>query len=192
MNGLLFIALIETQLTERHNHTELEFIDQNQTQIIIIISALMNGLLLILLIGVTSLVFTLVLHLNITRTYHIQRFSNIKDHLIKGPLAGPIILVTVEGFIGGYVVLPCSSDEHDVKLQDINVLWRDKDSETIYDIINGKDSVAGQNPCLCHVSQEKKISGLLIEGTNQQKKKETKQLNKKMKEHKHSQTGERY
>uniref|UniRef100_A0A8C1DFE5 Ig-like domain-containing protein n=1 Tax=Cyprinus carpio carpio TaxID=630221 RepID=A0A8C1DFE5_CYPCA len=54
--------------------------------------------------------------------------------------------VTVEGFIGGYVVLPCSSDEHDVKLQDINVLWRDKDSETIYDIINGKDSVAGQNP----------------------------------------------
>ncbi|KTF95573.1 hypothetical protein cypCar_00024082 [Cyprinus carpio] len=42
----------ETQLTERHNHTVLEFIDQNQTQwqIIIIISALMNGLLLILLI----------------------------------------------------------------------------------------------------------------------------------------------
>ncbi|XP_016298272.1 uncharacterized protein LOC107655325 [Sinocyclocheilus anshuiensis] len=49
----------ETQLTECHNHTVLEeFIDQNQTQwqIIIIISALMNGLLLILLIG-DSLVF---------------------------------------------------------------------------------------------------------------------------------------
>uniref|UniRef100_A0A9J8ADZ2 Si:dkey-208m12.3 n=1 Tax=Cyprinus carpio carpio TaxID=630221 RepID=A0A9J8ADZ2_CYPCA len=45
------LHLNETQLTERHNHTELEFIDQNQTQIIIIISALMNGLLLILLIG---------------------------------------------------------------------------------------------------------------------------------------------
>uniref|UniRef100_A0A9J7XJS9 Si:dkey-208m12.3 n=1 Tax=Cyprinus carpio carpio TaxID=630221 RepID=A0A9J7XJS9_CYPCA len=44
------LHLNETQLTERHNHTELEFIDQNQTQIIIIISALMNGLLLILLI----------------------------------------------------------------------------------------------------------------------------------------------
>uniref|UniRef100_A0A8C2I449 Si:dkey-208m12.3 n=1 Tax=Cyprinus carpio TaxID=7962 RepID=A0A8C2I449_CYPCA len=41
------------QLTECHNHTVYEFIDQNQTQyqIIIIISALMNGLLLILLIG---------------------------------------------------------------------------------------------------------------------------------------------
>uniref|UniRef100_A0A9J7Z2R2 Si:dkey-208m12.3 n=1 Tax=Cyprinus carpio carpio TaxID=630221 RepID=A0A9J7Z2R2_CYPCA len=40
------------QLTECHNHTVYEFIDQNQTQyqIIIIISALMNGLLLILLI----------------------------------------------------------------------------------------------------------------------------------------------
>ncbi|XP_026091942.1 CD276 antigen homolog isoform X1 [Carassius auratus] len=53
---------------------------------------------------------------------------------------------TVEGFIGGSVVLPCSSDEHDVKLQDINVLWRDKGSETVYDIISGKDSVERQNP----------------------------------------------
>ncbi len=41
------------QVTECHNHTAVEFIDQNQTQwqIISIISALMNGLLLILLIG---------------------------------------------------------------------------------------------------------------------------------------------
>ncbi|XP_058617276.1 uncharacterized protein LOC131530824 isoform X2 [Onychostoma macrolepis] len=41
-----------TQLTECHNHTALEFIDQNQTQwkIISIISALMNGLLIIVLI----------------------------------------------------------------------------------------------------------------------------------------------
>ncbi len=41
------------QLTERHNHTAVEFIEQNQTQyqIIIIISALMNGLLLIVVIG---------------------------------------------------------------------------------------------------------------------------------------------
>ncbi|XP_016420279.1 uncharacterized protein LOC107749630 [Sinocyclocheilus rhinocerous] len=45
-----------TQLTECHNHTALEFIDQNQTQweIIIIISALMNGLLLIVLIGLVK------------------------------------------------------------------------------------------------------------------------------------------
>ncbi|XP_059399557.1 CD276 antigen homolog isoform X1 [Carassius carassius] len=54
--------------------------------------------------------------------------------------------VPVEGFIGGSVVLPCSSDERDLKLQDINVLWRDKGSETVYDIISGKDSVERQNP----------------------------------------------
>jgi len=42
-----------TQITECHNHTAVEFIDQNQkqSQIIIIISGLMNGLLLIVLIG---------------------------------------------------------------------------------------------------------------------------------------------
>jgi len=42
-----------TQITESHNHTAVEFINQNQTQcqIIIIISGLMNGLLLIVLIG---------------------------------------------------------------------------------------------------------------------------------------------
>ncbi len=39
--------------------------------------------------------------------------------------------VTVMGFIGGSVVLPCSSAEHDLKLQDIDVFWRDKDSEII-------------------------------------------------------------
>ncbi|KAK9967723.1 hypothetical protein ABG768_002100 [Culter alburnus] len=39
--------------TDSHNHTAVEFIDQNQTQcqIIIIISGLMNGLLVIVLIG---------------------------------------------------------------------------------------------------------------------------------------------
>ncbi|KAK7137268.1 hypothetical protein R3I93_017370 [Phoxinus phoxinus] len=42
-----------TPLTECHNHTAVEFIDQNQTQwqIMIIISGLMNGLLLIVLIA---------------------------------------------------------------------------------------------------------------------------------------------
>ncbi|XP_039550559.1 uncharacterized protein LOC120495193 [Pimephales promelas] len=41
-----------TQITESHNHTTVEFIDQNQTQcrIIIIISGLMNGLQLIVVI----------------------------------------------------------------------------------------------------------------------------------------------
>uniref|UniRef100_A0A673IIX4 Ig-like domain-containing protein n=1 Tax=Sinocyclocheilus rhinocerous TaxID=307959 RepID=A0A673IIX4_9TELE len=54
--------------------------------------------------------------------------------------------VPVEGFIGDSVVLPCSSAEHDLKLQDINVLWRNKDSETIYDLIKGKASVEQQDP----------------------------------------------
>ncbi|CAM4654893.1 unnamed protein product [Leuciscus chuanchicus] len=45
-----------TQITVCHNHTALECIDQNQKQwqIIIIISALMNGLLLIVLIGLVK------------------------------------------------------------------------------------------------------------------------------------------
>ncbi|XP_077081835.1 uncharacterized protein LOC143735533 [Siphateles boraxobius] len=46
-----------TQITECHNHTAVEFIDQNQTQwqiIIIIISGLMIGLLLIVLIGLVK------------------------------------------------------------------------------------------------------------------------------------------
>ncbi|CAM4654909.1 unnamed protein product [Leuciscus chuanchicus] len=45
-----------TQLTECHNHTAVECIDQiqKQWQIIIIISGLMNGLLLIVLIGLVK------------------------------------------------------------------------------------------------------------------------------------------
>ncbi|XP_058617563.1 CD276 antigen homolog [Onychostoma macrolepis] len=54
--------------------------------------------------------------------------------------------VTVEAVIGGSVVLPCSSTEHDLKVQDISVLWRHNGSETIYDLIRGNDSVAEQNP----------------------------------------------
>ncbi len=53
---------------------------------------------------------------------------------------------TVKGVIGGSVVLPCSSAEHDHKLQDTNVHWRDKDSKTVYDIVKGKVSVAEQDP----------------------------------------------
>ncbi len=34
--------------------------------------------------------------------------------------------VTVMGFIGGSVVLPCSSAEHDLKLQDIDVFGETK------------------------------------------------------------------
>ncbi|XP_039550757.1 uncharacterized protein LOC120495322 isoform X1 [Pimephales promelas] len=53
-NGTRLTFNESTQITECHNHTAVEFIDQNQkqSQIIIIISGLMNGLLLIVLIGV--------------------------------------------------------------------------------------------------------------------------------------------
>ncbi|KAK7127047.1 hypothetical protein R3I94_018283 [Phoxinus phoxinus] len=52
---------------------------------------------------------------------------------------------TVKAVIGGSVLLPCSSTEHDLELQDFDVLWRHNDSETVYDLIKGQDSVAGQN-----------------------------------------------
>ncbi|KAK2907130.1 hypothetical protein Q8A67_006115 [Cirrhinus molitorella] len=54
--------------------------------------------------------------------------------------------ITVVGFTGGSVVLPCSSAEHDLKPHDINVLWRDKDSGNVYDLINGKAFVEQQIP----------------------------------------------
>ncbi|XP_052445864.1 CD276 antigen homolog [Carassius gibelio] len=53
--------------------------------------------------------------------------------------------VTVEGFVGGSVVLPCSSTEHDLTLQDTDVHWRDKDSKIVFDIVKGEDSIAEQN-----------------------------------------------
>ncbi|KAK2907131.1 hypothetical protein QQF64_018918 [Cirrhinus molitorella] len=52
--------------------------------------------------------------------------------------------VTIEGFTGSSVVLPCSLNKH-FKLQDTDVLWRDKDSRSIYDLIKGKDSVERQD-----------------------------------------------
>ncbi|XP_059399556.1 ICOS ligand-like isoform X3 [Carassius carassius] len=53
--------------------------------------------------------------------------------------------VTVEGFIGGSVVLPCSSTQHDLKLQDINVHWRHNNSKIVYDVVEGKDLTAAQD-----------------------------------------------
>ncbi|XDV22127.1 hypothetical protein PO909_027086 [Leuciscus waleckii] len=53
---------------------------------------------------------------------------------------------TVETVIGGSVLLPCSSTEHDLKLQDTDVHWRDNKDKIVYSIIKGKDSVAGQDP----------------------------------------------
>uniref|UniRef100_A0A671MXB3 CD276 antigen homolog n=1 Tax=Sinocyclocheilus anshuiensis TaxID=1608454 RepID=A0A671MXB3_9TELE len=54
--------------------------------------------------------------------------------------------VTVEGVISGSVVLPCSSTQHDHKLQDIDVFWRHNGSKIVYDIIKGKNSVEQQEP----------------------------------------------
>ncbi len=69
------------QLTECHNHTAVEFIEQNQTQwqIIIIISALMNGLLLIVLIGelLSALCKNINVMLFIYRQLKLMKYVNI-------------------------------------------------------------------------------------------------------------------
>ncbi|XP_050960495.1 CD276 antigen homolog isoform X3 [Labeo rohita] len=54
--------------------------------------------------------------------------------------------VTVVGFTGSSIVLPCSLAKHGLKIQDISVLWRDKDNVKIYDLIKGKASVEKQGP----------------------------------------------
>ncbi|KAK2907134.1 hypothetical protein Q8A67_006119 [Cirrhinus molitorella] len=68
----------------------------------------------------------------------------------RGPLAAVINKVslqdTVVGFIGSSVVLPCSSTEHHLKLQDINVHWRHNSSKYVYDLTKGKDSLEQQDP----------------------------------------------
>ncbi|KAF4097848.1 hypothetical protein G5714_021856 [Onychostoma macrolepis] len=52
--------------------------------------------------------------------------------------------VTVEAVFGGSVVLPCSSAEHDLKLQDVDVFWRHNGSKIVFDIIKGEDSLENQ------------------------------------------------
>ncbi|RXN07790.1 V-set domain-containing T-cell activation inhibitor 1-like protein [Labeo rohita] len=53
--------------------------------------------------------------------------------------------VTVEAVIGGSVVLPCSSTESHLKLQNSNVHWRHNDSKIVYDIVKGDVSIAFQD-----------------------------------------------
>uniref|UniRef100_A0A8C1MAF1 Ig-like domain-containing protein n=1 Tax=Cyprinus carpio TaxID=7962 RepID=A0A8C1MAF1_CYPCA len=50
--------------------------------------------------------------------------------------------VTLEAFIGGSVVLPCSS----TKLQDIDVSWRHNGSKIVFDIIPHSTSPVTQDP----------------------------------------------
>ncbi|XP_039550765.1 CD276 antigen homolog isoform X1 [Pimephales promelas] len=53
---------------------------------------------------------------------------------------------TVTAVIGGSVLLPCSSTEHDLKPQDTDVLWRHNGSKNVYDIVKGKESLEFQDP----------------------------------------------
>lgn len=53
---------------------------------------------------------------------------------------------TVEGVIRSSVVLPCSASEPQLTIEDIIVNWRYGDRLIMYAIINGKDSVEGQDP----------------------------------------------
>ncbi|XP_056125768.1 CD276 antigen homolog isoform X1 [Rhinichthys klamathensis goyatoka] len=54
--------------------------------------------------------------------------------------------VTVKAVIGGSVLLPCSSTEHDLKPQDTDVHWRHNGSKLVYDIVKGEDSLQLQHP----------------------------------------------
>ncbi len=54
--------------------------------------------------------------------------------------------VNVKGVIGGSAVLTCSSKESLLKVEDITVKWKQNDRLKVYDIVNGKGSVEGQNP----------------------------------------------
>ncbi len=53
--------------------------------------------------------------------------------------------VPVEGFIGGSVLLSCSSTEDHLKLQHFNVHWRHNGSKNVCDIIKGEDSLELQD-----------------------------------------------
>ncbi len=65
-------------------------------------------------------------------------------YTVKSFVISACLQVTVEGVIGDSVVLPCST-KHDLKLQDINVHWRQNSSKIVFDIVEGKDSIAEQN-----------------------------------------------
>uniref|UniRef100_A0A671KW39 Ig-like domain-containing protein n=1 Tax=Sinocyclocheilus anshuiensis TaxID=1608454 RepID=A0A671KW39_9TELE len=76
------------------------------------------------------------------------KFSNgTRLHIIvKVSVISVSLQVIVEAVIGGSVVLPCSSTQHDLELQDINVHWRHNGSKYVYDITKRKDSLEQQDP----------------------------------------------
>ncbi|XP_056614709.1 V-set domain-containing T-cell activation inhibitor 1-like isoform X3 [Triplophysa dalaica] len=54
--------------------------------------------------------------------------------------------VTIDGVVGGSVLLPCASNTHEHNLQDIDVLWRHNASMNVFTILKGKGSVEHQEP----------------------------------------------
>ncbi|XP_067272391.1 V-set domain-containing T-cell activation inhibitor 1-like [Pseudorasbora parva] len=58
--------------------------------------------------------------------------------------------VNVTGLSGGSVILPCLSNEPQLKLQEIRVNWKHHDRLKVYDINNGKGSGEGQDPAYKH------------------------------------------
>ncbi|XP_056614695.1 uncharacterized protein LOC130429883 isoform X1 [Triplophysa dalaica] len=54
--------------------------------------------------------------------------------------------VTIDGVIGGSVLLPCASNKHEHNLQNIDVLWRYNASMNVFTILKGKGSVEHQGP----------------------------------------------
>ncbi|CAM4654293.1 unnamed protein product [Leuciscus chuanchicus] len=55
-------------------------------------------------------------------------------------------LVTVEGLIGGSVLLPCSSEAPPITVQGITINWKCDDRVKVFDINEGKVSGEGQDP----------------------------------------------
>ncbi|RXN31334.1 CD276 antigen-like protein [Labeo rohita] len=90
--------------------------------------------------------------------------------------------VTVEAVIGGSVVLPCSSTESHLKLQNSNVHWRHNDSKIVYDIVKGDVSIAFQD------SQYKNRTETFPHEYNQHQKQDTNPVIKKTKQYIQEQT----
>ncbi|KAI2644989.1 Transposon Tf2-9 polyprotein [Labeo rohita] len=76
----------------------------------------------------------------LTRTRKSEHITPVLSYIVF------TVLINKESVIGGSVVLPCSSNQHDLKLQDTDVHWRDKTDTIVYSIIKGNHSVEGQGP----------------------------------------------
>lgn len=66
--------------------------------------------------------------------------------ILNSLLFSVCLQATVEGNIGGFAVLPCSSIDNGFKHGDITVYWRHNSSQNVYDILEGKGSVEKQDP----------------------------------------------